>query len=266
MADQESNQTRNTEHPWYPAAIWRREWPVVRNNPAASILCLFIGAALMYFLFTWFIIPGKNASIEAKQGQIEQLNFVKDLASSLTNAYQSLDTNLKNIASTTSNSTATINYYNGQITALHLELKDFRNSKSNLEAQLAYRLDEKQLPNFLADWSRSEFREKKYGSSLAFIELCYNSQDAIWNKRKFDATLAVIRACDIYCQDQSLTAKNQFERDLNDLINKNFTNPDELQDVDATIAFVVPFMPISEKRFMEDCYQTTQRKLKKFSQ
>ena len=60
-------------HPWAPAEILKREWPIVRATPITSIICFFAGCALILFLFSYFIIPGKDAQIhalEAKNGNL----------------------------------------------------------------------------------------------------------------------------------------------------------------------------------------------------
>jgi hypothetical protein len=67
------------EHPWTPGAIWKREWPIVRESPVTSFLCFFIGCALIIFLYNVFIIPGKNATIELWKTKTEVLNGTSPL-------------------------------------------------------------------------------------------------------------------------------------------------------------------------------------------
>lgn len=117
------------------------------------------GCLGVFFLYQIFVIPGKDASIEAKQNQIEQLNFVKDLASNLTNSYQNLGQSLRGIASSMSNSDAIISHYNDQIIALQLAIKTKEIAITNLTTLLAeqsnsiaHDLDFHKRFDLLGDW------------------------------------------------------------------------------------------------------------------
>ena len=56
-------------HPWNPAEIWKREAPIVKVTPTASAICFVAGCTLIYLLFSYFIIPGKDAQIHALEAK-----------------------------------------------------------------------------------------------------------------------------------------------------------------------------------------------------
>jgi len=64
MGSPKKDKSQKTSHPWYPVEIWRREWPVVKASPTTSLISFLLGCALFWFLYSTFIIPGKDATIQ----------------------------------------------------------------------------------------------------------------------------------------------------------------------------------------------------------
>ena len=67
-----------TKQPWpFPLQILREEWPEVTKAKFSFFLCavvfLIIGGWIVYFLFNSFIIPGKEATIQALHAKSETL-------------------------------------------------------------------------------------------------------------------------------------------------------------------------------------------------
>ncbi len=70
MGTPEPNEPHKIGHPWNPVEIWRREWPIVRASPTASVCCFAAGCGLVLFLFSFFILPGKDATIQSLQTKL----------------------------------------------------------------------------------------------------------------------------------------------------------------------------------------------------
>jgi hypothetical protein len=66
----EPNEPPKREHPWNPVEIWKREWPIVKNTPTASVLCFIAGCVTIWFLYSFFIVPGKDSRIQSLQAKI----------------------------------------------------------------------------------------------------------------------------------------------------------------------------------------------------
>jgi hypothetical protein len=62
--------TPRAKQPWpFPFNVLHEEWPELKKAKHSfflcSVVCLLIGGWIVYFLFTSFIIPGKEATIQA---------------------------------------------------------------------------------------------------------------------------------------------------------------------------------------------------------
>jgi hypothetical protein len=58
------------EHPYRLIAIWNREWPIAKEHPTACICSFFAGCGLIFALYSYFVIPGKDSTIQSLQTQL----------------------------------------------------------------------------------------------------------------------------------------------------------------------------------------------------
>lgn len=93
MQNPEPPEKSKTGHPFSPVEIWRREWPVVKSTPTASVICFGIGCLLFWFFYNTFIIPGKDSTIQSLQLQSGVGNHsgtvTNTIYSTVTNTFQS---------------------------------------------------------------------------------------------------------------------------------------------------------------------------------
>ena len=67
------------KQPWpFPFHILKEEWPEVKKAKFSFFLCtivfLMVGGSAVFLLFNSFILPGKDATIEALKTKVEILN------------------------------------------------------------------------------------------------------------------------------------------------------------------------------------------------
>jgi hypothetical protein len=66
---------------WLKKEIWNKEWPIVKSAPCSFAVVLLIGVtigcSIMFFIYSNFILPDKDAHVDLLQDQIDKLEKEK---------------------------------------------------------------------------------------------------------------------------------------------------------------------------------------------
>jgi hypothetical protein len=240
-----------TELPWY-IAWFRREKATMKGAPFSFVSCVIIctvllGIGIYKFMDRLYVaeINGKNASIQAEQSKVQQLEYVKDMVFSLTNSYQNLDVSLKSIAISSSNSQPIIQFYIEQAKVLKSQLDIKTTENGDLKKQLFSFTDRQRLPNLLGWWAFCEFTNRNYTGLDQLIEACLGSAETL---RRIDFTksgMEVIHLANGYKINQTLDGEKQFENALDKLTDAHVSESDEALDECVYLGLIKQFMPAS---------------------